>query len=265
MTVVFVHGALQTRALWDDLRGRLDAESIALPLPGFGCARPPGFGAGKDDYAEWLAEALEQIEAPIDLVGHDLGALLSIRVASAFDVPLHSWAADLVSVFHPAYEWHRVARIWQTPGEGERWLATSRAAAPGSTMSAAGRLALLGVPEELALRIGRAHDETMSGCMLDLYRSCVPNLAADWGGDLDGTTAAPGLVLVATANPFDDLARSAEMAARVGARVARLDGLAHCWMAEDPHAGAAALLGFWASLGRGGRNQSIQHRVRRAI
>jgi pimeloyl-ACP methyl ester carboxylesterase len=37
---------------------------------------------------------LKQIDPPIDIVGHDLGALLTMRVASAFDVPLRSWVVD---------------------------------------------------------------------------------------------------------------------------------------------------------------------------
>jgi hypothetical protein len=39
-----------------------------LALPGFGAPRPPGFSASKDAYAEWLADALEGIEGPIDLL-----------------------------------------------------------------------------------------------------------------------------------------------------------------------------------------------------
>jgi hypothetical protein len=32
----------------------------------------------------------------------------------------------------------------------------------------------------------------------------------------------------------------------------RLDGLGHCWMAEDPGAAAAVLQRFWSSLEGGG-------------
>jgi pimeloyl-ACP methyl ester carboxylesterase len=81
----FVHGLPETSRIWDGLRRVLGRDSIALALPGFGIPRPAGFTATKDAYAEWLADALNGIEQPIDLVGHDVGALISLRVATAFD------------------------------------------------------------------------------------------------------------------------------------------------------------------------------------
>jgi pimeloyl-ACP methyl ester carboxylesterase len=69
--IVFVHGVLETGAIWDQVRSHLDAESIALSLHGFASARPAGFGATKDDYAAWLLPELDSIDGPIDLVGHD--------------------------------------------------------------------------------------------------------------------------------------------------------------------------------------------------
>jgi len=43
--IVLVHGVPETAALWDRLRSHLDGESVAVALPGFGCARPDGFPA----------------------------------------------------------------------------------------------------------------------------------------------------------------------------------------------------------------------------
>jgi pimeloyl-ACP methyl ester carboxylesterase len=68
MPAVFVHGFPETDRIWDSLRRVLEHDSIALALPGFGAPRPPGFSASKDAYAEWLADALEGIEGPIDLL-----------------------------------------------------------------------------------------------------------------------------------------------------------------------------------------------------
>jgi pimeloyl-ACP methyl ester carboxylesterase len=93
-----------------------------------------------------------------------------------------------------------------------------------------------------------AFDATMGGCILDLYRSALPNPHADWG-ELDRPVAAPGLVLQPSADPFDDLARSGEVATRLGARVHRMDGLGHWWMLQDPARAAAALRSFWEALG----------------
>jgi pimeloyl-ACP methyl ester carboxylesterase len=48
--IVFVHGVPETAALWKKVRTRIDADSVALSMPGFGCPRPSGFGATHDDY-----------------------------------------------------------------------------------------------------------------------------------------------------------------------------------------------------------------------
>lgn len=78
MTAVFVHGVPETALLWDGVRARLDVDSVAVALPGFGNPRPPGFAATKDAYAHWLADEIRRIGPPVDLVGHDWAALLTL-------------------------------------------------------------------------------------------------------------------------------------------------------------------------------------------
>ena len=102
--IVFVHGVPETAAIWDKVRSAISRESVALSLPGFGCPRPEEFGATKDDYVAWLLGELDQIEDPIDLVGHDWGAGLTYRVATAHGDRLRSWAADIGNIAHPDYE-----------------------------------------------------------------------------------------------------------------------------------------------------------------
>jgi pimeloyl-ACP methyl ester carboxylesterase len=245
---VFVHGVPETSRLWDRIRAHLNTDSIALALPGFGTPRPTSFGATKDDYAEWLAYSLSQIDQPIDLVGHDWGALLSVRVATAFDVPLRSWTVDMARALHPDHVWNRLARTFQTPGAGEAWMAAARQSMPESPESAASRLALLGVPWDQAIAMGAALDETMSGCILDLYRSAVPNVSADWGADLRAPVRTPGLVLLASADPLNDEFLSIDVARRLAAQTHRFDGLGHAWMAEAPAATASVLRQFWSSV-----------------
>lgn len=92
MTVVLVHGAPETSEVWNPLRKKLRHETIALSLPGFGSARPAEFTGTKDAYAEWLVSSLARLDKPVDLVSHDFGALLTMRLATAFDCPsLRSW------------------------------------------------------------------------------------------------------------------------------------------------------------------------------
>ena len=93
--IVFVHGVPETAAIWDGVRERIGRDSVALSLPGFGNPRPVGFGATKDDYVNGLLGELDGIDGPIDLVGHDWGAGLTLRVATAHGDRLRSWAADV--------------------------------------------------------------------------------------------------------------------------------------------------------------------------
>ena len=71
-----------------------------------------------------------RIEDLIDLVGHDWGAGLTYRVATAYGNRLRSWAADIGNIAHPDYEWHDFAKLWQTPGEGEAFVESQNAQAP---------------------------------------------------------------------------------------------------------------------------------------
>ena len=82
MPAVLVHGVPETPGVWDPMRKQLHRDDvIALQLPGFGCPRPAGFGATKEEYVAWLVGELEQIAAqgPIDLVGHDWGGGFTVR------------------------------------------------------------------------------------------------------------------------------------------------------------------------------------------
>ncbi len=252
MTAVFVHGVPETSDVWQDLRDQLapETESIALRLPGFGEPVPSGFGSRKEDYVEWLADALRQLPGPVDLVGHDWGALLTYRIATAYDVPLRSWIADCASILHPGYVWHDAARIWQTPGEGEAFNEAARNASAHDPASTAGQLRVLGVPPAHALAMHERFDETMGQAILGLYRSALPNPHADWGADL-ARTGTPGLVLAPADDPFDDMEVARDIARDLGAEVRILDGVGHFWMLQDPKGSAAALSEFWRSVERG--------------
>lgn len=242
--IVFLHGVPETAALWDNLRRHLDESSIALSLPGFGCARPRGFGATKDDYVNWLVGELDAIDEPVDLVGHDWGAGLTYRVATAHGDRLRSWCADIANVMHPDYVWHDFAKIWQSPGEGEAYFALQ------GTQSVARRAAgfeVAGLERSDAQALASWADATMASCILDLYRSAQPNPFAEWGESF-GPTHAPGLVLWPSADPFGDYGPSRDVASMLGARHETLDGLGHWWPLEAPAQGAAVLRAFIASV-----------------
>jgi pimeloyl-ACP methyl ester carboxylesterase len=241
--IVFVHGVPETAAIWDGVRRAIDRESVALALPGFGTPRPVGFGATKDEYADWLRGELDAIDGPIDLVGHDWGAPLTFRVATAHGDRLRSWAIDCGNVAHPDYEWHDFAKVWQTPGEGEAFVAAQTAQTPEEQ---APLFEAMGVPRDEALAMTAMADATMGACILDLYRSATPNPHAHWGPL--APTKAPGLVVHPTADPFGDERLAGEVAEALGAGFVRLDEIGHFWPYQAPEQAAAVLESFWASL-----------------
>ena len=242
--IVLVHGVPETAAVWRKVQAALDAPATAVALPGFGSARPPAFGATADEYVAWLVEQIDGFDGPVDLVGHDWGALLAVRVATAFGDRLRSWAVDIGNVVHPGYVWHPFAQVWQQPAEGEAFLAAQQALPPADRADALA--ASMGLDEADALELAAGQDEVMDRCILDLYRSAVPNVHARWGPWTP--TAPPGLVLHASADPFSDEALARESAAQLGARVEVLEGAGHFWPYQAPEVGAAALQRFWGSL-----------------
>jgi pimeloyl-ACP methyl ester carboxylesterase len=244
-TLVLVHGIPETAEIWGPLREHLDRDAVALALPGFGVGRPEGFTATKDAYAEWLAATLSRFDGPVDVVAHDVGALLTMRVASAFDTPVRSWVVDVPAIFHPRFTWPERTRKLQTPEVGEELIETGRTVDPDDPRSTRSRLVASGVPPALAETIAEAHDEVMSKSILDFYRSAVPNLGS-WWPDVAEPPRSQGLVLLLP-DPPEIEATSLEVAERLGAQTARLEGN-HCWMAESPERVEPLLERFWSTV-----------------
>lgn len=240
MPAVLLHGHPETAAIWDNIRGHLGrADLVALSLPGFGVSRPAGFPATKDAYVDWLASELQAIEGPVDLVGHDWGGILAVRLAATRPDLIRSWVSDALGPFHPDHDWHQQAKVWQMPGRGERAI---RAILGSSEEEAVAAFAAWGVSRADALAIRRSWTETMWRCALDLYRSAV-GLKQEWG-NVTGATR-PGLALIATEDHVGSPAQEAEVAAAAGAKVAPLDGLGHWWLLEDPDGAATVIEDFW--------------------
>jgi pimeloyl-ACP methyl ester carboxylesterase len=246
MPAVLVHGVPETPAIWDALRTHLRRDDvITLQLPGFGCPRPEGFGATKEDYVAWLVGELEPIArtGPIDLVGHDWGGGFVVRLVSTRADLVHSWVCDAAGIGNPDFEWHDFAKIWQTPGEGEAFYANNLAI-PADERGAV--FEMFGVPHDAAVALGKPLDQTMVDCILTLYRSAV-DVGTEWSPDFHDI-APPGRVLVPSDDAFLNAELSRDSARRTGASVTELDGLGHWWMLQDPARGAAVIEDFWASI-----------------
>lgn len=240
---ILLAGHPETAAIWEPVASLLDEPPAVWALPGYGTPLPDDVAPTAEGYLAWLTAAVERLGEPVDLVGHDWGGVLALRLASLRPDLLHSWASDALGVLDGDHVWHPAARVWQAPGHGE---AAVEAALRSSDDEVVAGFAAMGLPAEHALAMRRGWDRTMWSCALSLYRSAV-DIHERWGPDLERASARPGLAIVTD----EELTRtewSCRSAARSGARTARLEGLGHWWLVQDPERGARAIAEFWASL-----------------
>lgn len=225
MTVVFVHGVPDTAELWDGVIQHLHrSDAVAVRLPGFGSERPAGFHATKESYVDWLIGVLEGFDHEVDLVGHDWGALLTMRVASVAPDLVRGWVAGPAPI-DERYVWHDVAQMWQTPEVGEAVMA----ALTSDRLEAA--LVADRVPPPLARSAADRVDDVMKACILDLYRSAV-DMGREWAPEL--THANPnGLLLWGVHDPFASIELGERVAGAAGVPIMAVD-TGHWWPAEIP-------------------------------
>lgn len=242
MTAVFVHGVPETTQVWEPLVSHLEREDVVLlGLPAFGSPRPEGFDATMHSYASWLAEELAAFDE-IDLVTHDWGAILGLRVLADRPANVRSWVSDMGDL-DPTFEWHDTAKTWQTPGDGEA-LMDVFVDAPLADRAAI--LAGVGVPGDAAAAMAEHLDRTMADAILDLYRSAT-EVGDEWGPGID-QIAAPGLLIQSMQDPFRSPGRVLALADRTGAQIATFEDAGHFWMLDEPEASAQLITDFWESL-----------------
>lgn len=247
MTVVFVHGNPEVAAIWNSLVAKIKrTDVVCVSLPGFGAPIPSGFECTPTGYQGFLAAAIAELDGPVDLVGHDIGGSTTIELAMSRPDLLHSWVSDSVGVFEPEYEWHELARGWQTPNLGE----ASVAEWTGGDIHQKRALARgLGATGSVVNEMAAAFNENMAHAILEYYRSAVQPVMADLGQGLSAAAARPGLALIPTNDRFVGSVESRQRAAlRAGASIAELPGLGHRWMLIDAELSAHTLETFWASL-----------------
>jgi pimeloyl-ACP methyl ester carboxylesterase len=247
MVAVFVHGVPETPEVWDPIVSLLHrTDVLALRLPGFGEAAPKGFGATKEEYTAWLIDELGAIGEPVDAVGHDWGGGFVLRVACTRPDLVRCWVSDVAGILDPAYVWHDLAQIWQTPGAGEQYFAETSALDPAVMIQAYARL---GITPAAARAFVEAADVEMARCILALYRSATQPRLAEWLAVAPAAKARPGLVVAPSDDPYTGGPMSAVgMAPLLGAQARVLDGLGHWWMLQDPRRGADVLEAFWAEV-----------------
>jgi pimeloyl-ACP methyl ester carboxylesterase len=183
--------------------------------PGLRYPDPRGLDGHQGAIVLWLIDQLEAVGEPVDLVGHDWGGGFGYRVITTRPDLIRSWVIDVAGLFHPNYEWHAFAKIWQTPGDGEKYFADTLAT---PVESRAQLYESVGMTPEVAKALGEAIDEEMARCILALYRSAIQPVIVAWGKNAEDAAARPGLVMVPTADPFSsDSTLAVETAERMGA------------------------------------------------
>ncbi len=240
---MFVHGVPETPAIWEPLIAELGPDDvISLQLPGFGCPLPDEFEPTMHSYASWMAAHLDALGGGVDLVAHDWGALLAVKVLGDRPERVRSFVtdgADLTSDF----KWHDMATLWQTPGEGEAFMESF---VGGSAEERAALLVGSGVPDHAASAMAESIDDTMAGAILTLYRSAV-DIGVEWGPSIDHIDV-PAMVVDAAQDGFRREGLAARLAERLGARHEILADQGHWWMLGDPAGAAAAISSFWSDL-----------------
>src|SRR4030095_9716064 len=238
MRVVCVHGVPDTWRVWRALIGRLQrAYVVTLSLPGFGCEIPHGFDCSKEAYCDWLMREVDNVDGPVDLVAHDWGAILALRVASLEPTLIRTWAVGGAPL-DPEYEWHKVAKLWQTPEVGEQGMETitPETRAPGVVAA--------GVPAEDAVEAARHVDATMKRSILALYCSGV-RVGAEWEHGL-ARVGAHGLVLWGADDPYAAPVFGSRMASRTGARFVAYAECSPWWQLRRADEVAKELEALWA-------------------
>ena len=241
MPALLVHGNPDTAALWDAVRGHLDAygeEIVAVDLPGFANPAPEDFPCTKEAYVDWIIERLDELGGGVDLVGHDWGSLLVQRVASVRPDLLTSVTCGGAAV-DADYPWHPLAQVWQTPGEGERYMAEELTPEFGIS-----HLVENGVPQEYAERNVWLTDYGKE-TILKLYRSAV-HIGAEWQPDLERLDL-PAMVIWGRTDPYVPLEWAERLAERMKAELVVLE-CGHWWPYERPGDTAEALLRLWSGV-----------------
>ncbi|MHA3916572.1 alpha/beta fold hydrolase [Halovulum sp. GXIMD14793] len=243
MTVLFLHGVPDTPHMWQPLikATGLTADQVRCPaLPGFGQRPPKGFTGTKDALADWAIAQLEAEAAqtgPVDLVGHDWGALISLHIANT--------RSDLVrslAVFNgcmvPNFRWHKHARKMQTPIWGE----ISMAMATKSRIEQA--LLRWGMPADMARHEAAHCNRHMKRALLRLYRSAL-DVGTEWGTDLSGLPAKTH-VFWGDLDPFGKASYAAKFCEKWGLRLQVEADIGHWTICQQPEAFVDPLQALWS-------------------
>jgi len=238
---VFLHGVPNTPQVWGPLLAQLTSTALTPCLPGFCYPTSPKFRGSKDDYATWLVGLLEDRHArygPIDIVGHDWGAILALRAASLRPDLIKSWAICGAAV-DPNYRGHLLAHVWNTPWLGEAAMAMTHR----KLLELVFRRGSL--PPDLARSEASAWSPGMRGSILALYRSANGlRFEGDWIDRLDALPSG-GLLIWGENDPYVPVCVAHRFARRHRAALQVEPDAGHWVIVERAAQIAATLIAHW--------------------
>jgi len=240
---LFLHGVPDTPSMWDPLIAELglSADAYRAPaMPGFVEPAPSGFSSSKEAYVDWYIAEIEKEHAqsgPVDLIGHDWGAIITVRVASLRPDLVRTWCVAN-ALPHPDYKWHSMARTWQTPVMGELIMAVTRKEALCKSLHAQG------VPADLASKEASHWSPHMRKAILRLYRS-AKTAGTDWW---DETKNLPerGLVFWGVDDPYVPVEIADKFCAATGTKLLKQEKTSHWSIIERADVLAEALKTHWS-------------------
>ena len=249
MAVMFIHGVPETGAIWEPLVKALDIDEgtwRAPTYPGFGSEpQPEGFNPTLENYALWLADQVDELVlstgGPIDIVGHDFGAALALRVSSTHPQNVRSWSL-MNSLIDSSLKPHLPARLLKAPWIGRLILSTFR------SKRLMRRFYLQqGVPIELADQEASNITIEMRRCISSIYRSSDPQLAETWEAELNQLPQ-HGLLIFGDRDPYVPITAAQRFANCWDAALHIETGAGHWAFAEHPNEIALVLKSFWRNL-----------------
>jgi pimeloyl-ACP methyl ester carboxylesterase len=197
--VLYLHGVPDSSDEWLAFLQRTGG--LAPDLPGFGRTGKPGYLKYTiDEYDHYLERFLDELDVQrVSIVMHDWGA-----VGLAFAQRLPERVARLVLVnavpLLGGYRWHRIARVWRTPGLGELAMGATNRFTLGrlsrETNATPGPM-----PQEWLDSVLAHFDQGTQRAILRLYRSSPPEVLQAAGRQL-GRLDVPALVVWGLKDPY---------------------------------------------------------------
>lgn len=240
---LFLHGVPDTPGMWSPVISELGlgADDYRAPaMPGFVSRAPTGFTSRKEAYVDWYISEIEDAasaQGPVDLVGHDWGAIITVRAASLRPDLVRTWCVAN-ALPHPDYKWHAMARTWQTPVLGELAMVLARKQQLCKALHAQG------IPADLAATEASHWSRHMRRSILRLYRS-ARSVGTEWWPDVQDLPKR-GLVFWGVDDPYVPVEIAEKFCATTGADLLKQPETGHWSVIERADRLADALTRLWA-------------------